>query len=409
MALDARFLLFALALVGASACSGSAIGPNSDGGDTRDDADAGEGGDGGASDTKDAGSDGGGVEGDGGRRGDGGALDGGIAKRNPLKWPFAKTSIWNMPIGSGARYVPAQIPEATEYGMTVDEELIVMTPAAPATQVFTNLADWSQRDRCPIEGPLLFTVPIPSDFLWGDQRPGTPNSCFAGLLSDGKTVVQTQPFTRCTAAARATSHYVFPNTDLFSDGIIGAHGGSRLSAIGGSLRVGELLPGSPPIRHALKVNLNARRALWNCTVRADCHRWPAPVADNGAENFYGGSVPALKMGALLAIPASVPIATLQLETEPARRLAWTLQNYGAYVVDDTAWDVYALNIEVGPAGDVRREFRSAWGFSLSMKSRQEPWSRDMVRLFSALHVVDNNGPQSIGGGGTPLQPLAPDF
>ncbi len=27
--------------------------------------------------------------------------------RDPLKWPFAATSIWNMPIGSGAVYVPA--------------------------------------------------------------------------------------------------------------------------------------------------------------------------------------------------------------------------------------------------------------------------------------------------------------
>ena len=31
--------------------------------------------------------------------------------RNPLKWPFASTSIWNTPIGSNARYVPAN-----EYG-----------------------------------------------------------------------------------------------------------------------------------------------------------------------------------------------------------------------------------------------------------------------------------------------------
>jgi hypothetical protein len=33
----------------------------------------------------------------------------------------------------------------------------------------------------------------------------------------------------------------------------------------------------------------------------------------------------------------------------------------------------------------------------------------MVRIFTNLHVVDNNGPGSIGGGGTPCQPLAPPF
>ena len=32
-----------------------------------------------------------------------------------------------------------------------------------------------------------------------------------------------------------------------------------------------------------------------------------------------------------------------------------------------------------------------------------------MKLFAALHVVDNNGPDSIGGGGTPRVPLAPPF
>ena len=38
----------------------------------------------------------------------------------------------------------------------------------------------------------------------------------------------------------------------------GAHGGSHLSSIGGTIRRGELLPGAPPIRHALKLMLWAR-------------------------------------------------------------------------------------------------------------------------------------------------------
>ncbi|MFD2270369.1 hypothetical protein ACFS07_02445 [Undibacterium arcticum] len=36
-----------------------------------------------------------------------------------------------------------------------------------------------------------------------------------------------------------------------------------------------------------------------------------------------------------------------------------------------------------------------------------PWVRDMQRLVQALYVVNNNSPTSIGGGGTPRQPLAP--
>ena len=33
-----------------------------------------------------------------------------VVTRDPLKWPFAQNSIWNMPIGSGAQYVPANLP-----------------------------------------------------------------------------------------------------------------------------------------------------------------------------------------------------------------------------------------------------------------------------------------------------------
>ena len=41
----------------------------------------------------------------------------------------------------------------------------------------------------------------------------------------------------------------------FGKGTGGAHGGSGLSSLGGSIRLGELLPGSPPINHALKIEL----------------------------------------------------------------------------------------------------------------------------------------------------------
>jgi hypothetical protein len=33
----------------------------------------------------------------------------------------------------------------------------------------------------------------------------------------------------------------------------------------------------------------------------------------------------------------------------------------------------------------------------------------MRKIFTALHVVDNNSPETIGGGGMPLAPLAPPF
>src|SRR3712207_4646140 len=44
--------------------------------------------------------------------------------RDPLRWPYARTSIWNTPIGSKARYVPARI---TSPSFGVDTDWFVVT------------------------------------------------------------------------------------------------------------------------------------------------------------------------------------------------------------------------------------------------------------------------------------------
>jgi hypothetical protein len=206
----------------------------------------------------------------------------------------------------------------------------------------------------------------------------------------------------------------FKPVDIYGDGVAGSHGGSGMSAIGGSLRVGELRPGSQGPRHALKVNVYAKQSIYRCTSYRDCFRWPATAADSYAVGFYGtngnNNNSAMKMGALLALPSWVNIAGMGLETEPGRQLAWTMQNYGAYVVDDTYGPAFALNAEDGPDGSVRKQFKADYGFELEQRViNNTPWTRDMQRLVKALHVVNNNSATSIGGGGTPRQPLAPAF
>ena len=37
------------------------------------------------------------------------------------------------------------------------------------------------------------------------------------------------------------------------------------------------------------------------------------------------------------------------------------------------------------------------------------WAQDIETIRTVLQVVNNNGPSSVGGGGTPLQPLAPQI
>jgi hypothetical protein len=324
------------------------------------------------------------------------------AARDAYLWPFSQKSIWNTPIGGNARYVPANIPNAMASGMTVDEDIIILKPAAPLVSIWEHNAGWDpNKVRCnSLTGNLLYTfkVPVPDSFSTDPGYDGiTPNMGAAILMPDGRTIKQNQPFHRCGVKGKAVSQYRFADVDLYGDGTSGAHGGSTLSAIGGTLRAGELVPDAPPIHHVLKVNLNLPSG--GCSVR-----WPAANCDGASASpgyFFEG--------ALLAIPATSAIDGLGLETEPAKYLARALQDYGAYVVDNTAWDVYAIETEWGPDGRVIDEFQRVWGFSIAPQSKNTPWARDMDRIFAGLNVVDNNSASSIGGGGTPRAPLAPPF
>lgn len=338
-----------------------------------------------------------------------------MIERDPLKQPFSSTSIWNMPIGSNAKYVHARLEKANGAGLTIDEDYIVLTPESPLVDIYKSEAGWDRnKSRCEHNGELLFKAPIPYDWIVSKETwdGATPNAGLAVLMPDGRTIKQTQPFAHCDSGNVATSQYLFADEDIYGDGMYGAHGASGLSAIGGALRLGELTPTSGPIRHVLKINLFGRKNIYY-DEETKGYRWPAKSADAYAsEHYYKDRtlpvVRACRMGALLALPPFIDLDSLNFETKPARILAQAFQDYGAYLVDDTAWDVNAIITEWGPNGRFRDEFKKNWGFSMS-QGVDTPWGRDMEKIFSNLHVIDNNGPKSIGGGGKPRQQLLPEF
>jgi len=207
------------------------------------------------------------------------------------------------------------------------------------------------------------------------------------------------------------------------DGRLGAHGGSSLATLGGTIRLGELRPGTQ-MRHALKVNVDSATFLGLCTGNFNaCFTWPAATADSYAANGgsgYGSATnntnSAMKMGALLAIPASVNLANIGLQSVPGKMLAWTLQNYGAYIVDSTGGPGFDIAIEDGVAGSKADEFQADYGYPFdgrlgyaTQSTPQGQWVSDVRLILDYLRVVTNNSPSSVGGGGTPLQPLAPAF
>lgn len=322
--------------------------------------------------------------------------------RNPLTWPFSVDSIWNTPIGSNAAYKSANIERAGH--ATADVDYFFVLKEGDPLQPLYAIGNWGP-GRSSGTFYQNIALPLPDNLIIPDATPNaTPNNSAAFLMPDGRTLVQVNALTRDRPGGFVYG-WRAPDQDIYGKGILGGHAGSGLSSIGGTIRRGELL-GAAPIRHALKINLQASR-YFSFDAGAGGgpgYRWPAVNADSYATaTTYAGKTPGLMLGTLLAIPPSVAARSLGLETPAGAKLFAAFQNYGAYVADDTAWDAHAITVE----GGVLEEFRQAYGYDF--EGREGAFYRDYMKLFSALQIVDNNSPQTVGGGGTPRVALAPPF
>jgi hypothetical protein len=321
--------------------------------------------------------------------------------RNKWLWPFAQNSIWNMPIGRNAVYTPANIQKAP-LG-SGDQEYFYKTKTSDPLRKIYAPGSWTK--RC--EGTAPSYAPdlrIPDNLILKDATLNpyeTPNNAAAFLMPDGQTLVQLEPLARCSFGGDVYGYHYSEDLSITGPGSGGSHFGSGLSALGGSIRRKELT-GNQPIRHALKVLLWGNKYLYYSKTIPG-YRWPATMADYGAANQYHGTNPKLVMGSLLAIPPNQTEKNLQLQTPAAKKLFKALQDYGAYVVDDAGWDAHYFAIENG----VFEEFHNAYGYDFG--NTQGSFYEDFMKLFQALQIVDNNGPNSIGGGGTLRAPLAPPF
>jgi len=323
------------------------------------------------------------------------ASDTSPSTRKKFVWPFSSKSPWNMPIGSNANYVPANIQQA--YFAGADEEYISKINANdPVRSVYAPGA-WGP-GRC-TGTTSQGTMQFPNNLIVPDATTtSTPNNSSAFLMPDGKNIVQLNPLARCKVGSNVYG-WRDANVDIYGDGISGSHGGSGLSAIGGSVRLGELT-GSAPIRHALKIELWAQKYYYYAGANSG-YRWPADRADNYAADAYHGTNSSLVQGSLLAIPPTVTESSLGLQTKAGRKLFHALQDYGAYVVDDSAWDCHSMAVEKG----VIEQFRNSFGYDF--QGTNGMFYDDYMKLFKALAIVDNNKPSRVGGGGNPRAPLAP--
>jgi len=345
--------------------------------------------------------------------------------RNALLQPFASWSIWNLPLGKDAVFVHANINLTSSTTIEADPDIILLDPTQPMTEFYFSSAAWTGASRCEPDSPdspkLMLKAPFPPNFIVPSDG---NNYGISILMPDKQTIKQTQPVCHCEVSSKLTTYSNSPDVNLFGDGIRGAHGGSGLSAIGGTIRLGEFIPDKngdvTPVRHALKSNLWAAVNYYRLGKDpSTCFRWPAwgcdGYFDDGKKDQYGGQNPAVRPGSLLALANSIDISKLGLLTVPATYVAWTLQNYGLYLVDDSFWDAIALETEFSPSGDYQKQFYEAW--NMTFRSNSNNWAKDIQNIFKHLSVVDNwkidlyqivcqsNGTLGVGGG-APLQPWA---
>lgn len=193
--------------------------------------------------------------------------------------------------------------------------------------------------------------------------------------------------------------------DLYGHGTRGQHGGSGLAAFGGVLRAWEYNDPSVDTfpMHVLSMNLDGLQFL---STASGGFRWPAFKADTGYndethQNFYGrtgvadgegGTYDGMRMGVLLGLPSGYSSAWA---TDPlVRKLAKTLEFFGAYVVDVTTGNRHAFSVE--------ESVLSSWN------NRGATFHSEMQTLITALRYVDNNTSITVGGGGVPRITPVPD-
>jgi hypothetical protein len=327
--------------------------------------------------------------------------------RVPWEWPFDPQSIWNLPIGSNAIYIPANI-QSGEWTSADVELLFSVSESEPLTRLYAP-GSWTHRcsgTNSPTGNPHdEMYIRFPEDQIVPDATPGyTPNNATAILQPDGETIISLEPLARCTAGDPVYGYY-FGEENIYGLGITGGHGGSGLSTLGGSIRLGELV-NDEPIRHALKVNLWGQLYLnYNSQDATPGYRWPAYKADSAAPWSYKGTNSQLEMGAMLALSPDVTPQSLGITTVPALKMFYALQDYGAYVVDDTGWNVTAFNLQEG----VKEEFKQTYDYDFETSDTNSQWFKEYYTLVKNLSIVTNNSENSIGGGGERRVPLAPAF
>ena len=293
---------------------------------------------------------------------------GATAKRVAAEHPFASDSPWNTAIGSGARFESAS-------GTMTRSFVTNGKPAVNRDQwsvaVYTATSSDPVDTLVGVRNSVSYRAYVPAS----TTATGGTDKHVAIIQPDGTTAYGVYKWEGISGRT-ATGQIVVP-VDLTGPGYGTGTRAARVPSLAGLVRAQELEDGVIP--HALAM------AVPNTALKSG-YVWPATSQDADGASSYSGKVP---MGTLFAIPGDVDVDSLGL-SGGALALAHALQDYGAYVVDRAGTNAIYCELSCGDTG--YQELRSGW-----------------KQLEPLLRAVTNNGPSSVGGGGTPRVPAAADL
>lgn len=300
--------------------------------------------------------------------------------RDPVAWPFAAASPWNTPIGSAASYAEPVGVDLKLGAIMFDSERVHPRLQAKAGDPVGRI--FSGNDPIPVA-----TLPLPLDRLNGASK-------FAIVSPDGKTLYDVSMGRRDGNDLRANLVRV---ADLNGSGVAPdyvATTPSGLSAYAGSLVESEF---SAPIHRAIGAIADA--GIISQRADGTANVWPAPRPPRNKGFNAGGN---LHVGSLLAIPPSVDVATIGVgDSGPLFEIARAMQDYGVYIKDTV----------VGNPSNIDPQQPAPLLFcgDLSNVTLPPDFQQQLALLTRHLKVVENNGPNRMGGGGAPRRPGAPSF
>ncbi len=320
--------------------------------------------------------------------------------------PFNRESAHHRPIGTGARYADANHPATRNWLQAASGiNINVGVPYGVATARATN-ADplrtviFTDQMQMRTPGGIPTTLHIPDSFNM--ERLGPYDNVGAVVNMDTRTIHSFYNMWKDGNQWRATHHKTHPVLGLGHGTRLGPRDAEGFRTIGeyvgigatgvvnlfGVLRGAEINTPGMPIRHALQIALPG-------FVQSRCEHMlsteiilPAVWMDNTCRarphNSCLGTIP---YGALLALPPNVNIDSLGL-SEPGRRLAEAIRNYGIYVVDQASCPALRADQHIDP--QVRTQLR-----------------QDLTKIYPHIRMVLNSEWQPGGGpagGGSPIAP-----